>query len=226
MRKPAYLVGPFAMPLFLLVAALAAPSVGGGPMAGEDVSGLLVGIILYPLMFSGMAGFDFRRDLDRMPYLRSLPLSPVSLAVGQIFTPALVLAAGQVAIGSLVLALAEGVPAVLRLAFVLVVPPLTWAALAVDNVLYLLLPFRIPQEGDRSPQFIGRVMLIFFLKILVTLVMAALAGLAGWMAASFMNSFAVVALAVAGTLALVCVPLTWGVAATFATFDVGTDTPP
>jgi hypothetical protein len=226
MRKPAHLVGPFALPLFFLVLAVGARYAGDAPPSRDDAWFLLGSIALYPLMFSGMAGFDFRRDLDRMPYLRSLPLSPVSVAVGQVFTPALVLAAGQVAIGAAALLLVGGAPAAAFLALAAIVPPLTWAALAVDNILYLLLPFRVPQEGDRNPQFMGRVMLIFFLKLLVILVMGALGALAAWMSAAFTDSLAVVVLAVAGTLALVCIPLTWGVAAVFATFDVGTDTPP
>jgi hypothetical protein len=52
---------------------------------------------------------DFRRDVDRMAYLESLPLSPFALALGQIVPAMLILIILQV-IAFAVLALARGVP--------------------------------------------------------------------------------------------------------------------
>src|SRR5262249_29612938 len=53
-----------------------------GPELG--VRALVMTVMLSPLL-----PFDFRGDLDRMPLLKTLPLRPLGVALGQLLTPVL-----------------------------------------------------------------------------------------------------------------------------------------
>ena len=90
--------------------------------------------------------FDFRRDLDRLATLKGLPLSPAAVAVGQTFAPVIIASVFQ----GLVLAVAvaaRGLPAHYWLATLLVMMPLNVLVFALDNLIYLLYPYRVEQEG-------------------------------------------------------------------------------
>ncbi len=47
------------------------------------------------LLLTRMVAFDFRGDLDSMDWLKSLPLRPISITLGQLATPVLLLTAIQ-----------------------------------------------------------------------------------------------------------------------------------
>ena len=89
---------------------------------------------------------DFRRDLDRMWLLKSLPISPVVMTVGQILLPSLITVAFQLIV----------------VAIACVISPSHWATVAIvtgglsglavvsfalENTLFLTFPHRPKQEG-------------------------------------------------------------------------------
>ncbi|MCA9257696.1 MAG: hypothetical protein KDA61_00795 [Planctomycetales bacterium] len=90
--------------------------------------------------------FDFRRDFDRMPLLKSLPISSTSLAIGQIATPVAVATLFQcfvLAVCQFVRPIDLAYPACAVGLFLLVNTML----FAIDNLLFLRSPHRMHQEG-------------------------------------------------------------------------------
>jgi ABC-2 type transport system permease protein len=228
-RNPRTLLGPALVIAFILVPVVLLPAIGGGALR-EDLRALalpaLAVVVAAPLLMPQLVPFDFRRDLDRLAYLRSLPLSPAAVAVGQLTAPALGLVTVQ-AVGIVAIALATGgVAPLLLVSLLLLVPPLTWAAVAADNAAFLLLPHRVAADGSASIQFMGKMWFVMIVKLAVLvaamLPAAAAAALLHFAAAA---PPALAALAAALLLALACVPLTRGVGRVFHRFDLVHDMP-
>jgi hypothetical protein len=90
--------------------------------------------------------FDFRRDLDRLATLKGLPITPKAAAIGQTLAPVLIATCFQSAV--LVFAsIARSVPPQHVLLALLVIIPLNVLVFALDNLIYLLYPYRMQQEG-------------------------------------------------------------------------------
>jgi ABC-type Na+ efflux pump permease subunit len=186
---------------------------------------MVIGVcLMLPVLFSGHVAFDFRRDLDRMDVLRSLPLSPVQVAAGQVLPVALVFMALQylVVIAAVSVGALQGL---WLLGLALVIPPYAWATLAVENGLFLLMPYRVTPGDDQRMQFMGKVMLSMFLKAIVIGILAVAAGAAGWGVLQLTDSYNVAIAVGCAVLALGCVPLTFMVGLAFIGFDIGRDTP-
>jgi len=90
--------------------------------------------------------FDFRRDLNRMAILKTLPIRPIALAIGQIATPAWLAFGLQAFVLAMTYLLRPYSPS-LFVGALLVFLPLNLLVFAVDNLLYLLFPYRLNQEG-------------------------------------------------------------------------------
>jgi hypothetical protein len=90
--------------------------------------------------------FDFRRDLDRIVILKSLPLRPLSIVCGQLTTPVLLSTFYQ-NIVLLVVAALRPIPRELAVASVLLFIPLNVLIFAIENLIFLWYPYRVQQEG-------------------------------------------------------------------------------
>lgn len=117
--------------------------------------------------------FDFRKDLDRMAYLKSLPISPQALAVGQTGISALIFTGIQ----ALLLLLVgwiwfRGFPESLGWTL-LACAPFNWLVVGVQNLGFLIAPHRAMPKSGFDPGFMARMILQTLLR------MAALALLAG-----------------------------------------------
>jgi hypothetical protein len=118
--------------------------------------------------------FDFRRDLDRLATLKCLPITPPAAVLGQLLAPLLIVTLfqfGVLAIAIAVLAL----PSHHLFTAMLVLIPLNVLVFALDNLIFLLYPYRVQQEGL---EIFFRTMLTFTGKGL--LFTAGLAAMAGW----------------------------------------------
>ena len=118
------------------------------------------------------------------------------------------------------------IPLVFVLALVVVFPSLNWLIAAIDNSLFLFFPYRIGPKDSGSMPFIGRVMMVVFVKVFVLVILGLLAFLAGlpvWFLTG--GSLLATGLSVAVLLGVACVPATWIVARAFTSFDVTTDVP-
>jgi hypothetical protein len=90
--------------------------------------------------------FDFRRDIMRMAVLKTLPIPPLSLVLGQIATPTLLAFLFQASVLAIAL-LIRPFPIWMLLAVLLLLGPLNALIFAIDNLVYLLYPYRLNQEG-------------------------------------------------------------------------------
>ena len=105
-----------------------------GPSAGP--MGYIMVLVMTVLMTQNLA-LDFRRDLDRMAYLKSLPLPAGAAALGQIL-PAIGVFTVLQAIAIGILALALGVALPFPAPMLLLLVPFNWLSMALDNILFLM----------------------------------------------------------------------------------------
>ena len=90
--------------------------------------------------------FDFRRDLERLAVLKGLPISPAAAVIGQTIAPVLIASAFQAMVLAFAV-VARSLPLYYLTGTVLVLLPLNVLVFALDNLIYLLYPYRIQQEG-------------------------------------------------------------------------------
>jgi len=117
--------------------------------------------------------FDFRRDLDRLAILKGLPISPAAAAIGQTLAPVLIATLFQCLVLTFTIA-ARSLPLHHVFTAMLVMIPLNVLVFGIDNLIYLLYPYRMQQEGL---EIFVRTMLTFTGKgLLFTVGMVAIAG--------------------------------------------------
>lgn len=178
--------GAFGMLLYMTIVA----AVVSGIVADENRA---VGIACATLAVLTSVGpmyvrCDFRGDTEVYAYLRSLPVSPTTMAWGQLLPSALVIAALQwIAAGwGLALLPFEWWPAALLA--LLALPLVNLWQLTVWNGAHLVAPAKlIDESGTPSATQLAKsslVMIVLMLVMAATAVPAGLAGLAGWLAAT------------------------------------------
>jgi len=90
--------------------------------------------------------FDFRRDLARLATLKSMPITPLAAAIGQTLAPVLIATLFQSGVLAFAIA-ARALPPYYLLATMLVKIPLNAMVFGLENLIYLLYPYRVQQEG-------------------------------------------------------------------------------
>jgi hypothetical protein len=170
--------------------------------------------------------FDFRRDLDRLAILKGLPISPAAAAIGQTLAPVLIATLFWFLVLALTIA-ARSLPLHHLFTTMLVMIPLNVLVFGLDNLIYLLYPYRMQQEGL---EIFVRTMLTFTGKgLLFTVGMVAIAGW-GFSAAaltegvSSWSGITISALAVflgglIGGLSLLASLVLWGLCAVYRSID-------
>jgi len=170
--------------------------------------------------------FDFRGDLDHIDVLKSLPVRPTYIVLGELLTPVFVLTVLQLLIAVVATALALLPSNVLGLAAIILVP-FNFVLFEIDNLLFLLFPSRQMTGRPTDVQFIGRTMLMMFAKFILLAITAALVAGAGFLVYLAVGKVPL-AIVGAGTfvLAIISAALVPGVAWAFRRFDISTETPP
>ncbi len=107
--------------------------------------------------------FDFHRDLDRLATLKGLPITPAAATLGQTLAPVLIATVFQALVLAFVLTV-RSLPAYYLLMALLVLIPLNVLVFSLDNLIYLLYPYRMQQEGL---EIFLRTMLTFTAKGLI-----------------------------------------------------------
>lgn len=197
----------------------------GSEGTGELGTSLVVLAVVFPLFGTGSFSVDFRRDVERIAYLRSLPLRPTAVAVGEVFV-----AAATVALFNLLLLVAavwmvDGwvEPRMALLAGVVALP-VAWLAVTLENWLFLLFPTRTQADGGQQSAFVGKQLIKMLFKLFLLGAVAVAAGLTalagGWVADT--AGAAVGALIV---VALACWGATLLLARAYQGFDLTVDTP-
>ena len=212
--------------LLLLVAAMTGPALtiaGAQREAIIPVAGIALWVTM--LMLPRALPFDFRGDVDYLDWLKSVPLQPAAIAVGQLIAPVAIATSLHVV---LIAGLASFVPEYwpFLLAAGAIAPPLNVLLFGLENVIFLLFPSRTTTVTPGDFQAMGRTMVEFAVKMLVLVFCSALAALVG-LAAYFVagrswTAFGVAAWCVlSGMAVLIVPPMVWA----YRRFDVSLDTP-
>ncbi len=134
----------------ILVSLLAPAGLSLAPLVTQSDAGMLhVGawLAVCTLLLAPPAlRVDFRRDIERMWLLRSLPITPLAMTLGQIALPAIVTIVFQI----VVIAAACLMSPTSISSVVLVLGALSGLAItsfALENILFLTFPHRVKQEG-------------------------------------------------------------------------------
>jgi hypothetical protein len=90
--------------------------------------------------------FDFRRDLERLATLKAMPITPWAAVIGQTFCPVLIATLFQSGVLAFA-AVARSLPPHHMFVAILVLIPMNVLVFGLDNLIYLLYPYRMQQEG-------------------------------------------------------------------------------
>ena len=186
---------------------------------------VILGALAYQsLLASIQLPAGFRGDLDRMDWLKSLPIHPTAVVCGQVAGPALALSLAQGVIVVVAWAYLGGVGAIYLSGLVLLAP-VNLYCFAIENLVFLLFPMRMSSATAGDFQLMGRFMLLKMFNMLLLVVGLAIA------AAGAIVYFLIpqVWLAVGCCLVLLLLLnslIVYCASAAFVRFDISQDTPP
>jgi hypothetical protein len=230
LRMPGRVVMVFLLFVIVLAAMPATPPPGIAGVYAPAMAGGLV--VVTALFLSALLPFDFRGDVDRLALLKTLPLAPWRLALGQVLAPVLlvnllqwfvllVLYYSSLRPGGPVRAGGEmGTTLVICGLFAL---PVNGLLFALENLLFLLFPTRVLANNPADFQALGRNALIMLTKLFVLVGVFALAGMVGIMIGVFYPALGLLMAWL--TLAFFVAPLIPLIGWAFTVFDVRRDTP-
>jgi hypothetical protein len=203
------------------------PGTARADTRSSALAGIGIGMAFYlTFIFTMQLPWAFRGDVDHIDFLKTLPLHPGMIAAGELAGGVLLLTGIQVVLFA-VLAAAAPASWSLLLAAAAFSLPFNLMLMAINNVMFLLYPVRMPTGGTLDVQMMGRMSLFMFVQFLLLIpllgIPAALGGAAFFVAGGSWLAFALTAWVV---LALESVPLVAAVAWAFQRFDVSTQTPP
>jgi hypothetical protein len=127
---------------------------------------VIIGAVAYvTFLISAQIPFGFRGDYQRMDLIKSLPIRPLAVAVGQLAVVVamltllqwLILAAGAIALP------ASAAELLLAGLFAF---PFTWIVFGMEDLLFLLFPSPMVTTGSEGFLKMGRVMLFMLAKFL------------------------------------------------------------
>jgi hypothetical protein len=183
-------------------------------------------VVLMSIVLTQNFAFDFRRDVDRMAALKVLPVPGVAVAAGQLVAATLFTTLLQVVGFAMVAVATDAFSLRVLLSLALPLPALSWAAVAVDNAIFLLWPYRSVPEDPGDMGFMGRNMVIIAVKVgLLSLLVVAVAFAAGLVARHAGGGVLVAGVVAAALLGAACAPLTKLVSWAFDRFDVSRHVP-
>jgi hypothetical protein len=214
------------IPFLLVILGFAAVPLFFQAMKTPAAIPALVGqMVFVTIVMTRAAAFDFRGDLDGMDWLKSLPLRPTAIAVGQLVAPVSLLTC----VHFLFLAVAMVLMPTARPVLFAVAgfsPLFNFLLLGLDNLLFLLFPVRIVASTPGDLQHMGRSMLDMFVKMIVLAGISGVAAAISWVGYLLADQswFVAIGLAWLALLVFDCaiVPC---VAWAYNRYDVSVDTP-
>ncbi len=197
----------------------------GGPGSEMAVPAMGIAFLLQlTFVFTMQLPWAFRGDIDHMDFLKSLPVSPLALAAGELAGGIALLATIQFVMLAAMLALGSSPSFILAVAALLL--PFDVLMLVVSNALFLIYPVRFVPSTAADFQFFGRAMLFVLLQMLILVptlgIPAGVGGIAFWISGFSWPAFAVTTwLVLLAELPPLMMLLAW----TFNRFDPSTQTP-
>lgn len=173
--------------LLLIAAALGGPLLVAAARNGVSMPSLVglvavASVVLAPRTLT----FDFRGDVDYFDQLKSLPLSPIMITLGELLAPvALASTAHLLLLGGTILAAPSSVRPFL-LALIPSIPAVNLLHYGLENLIFLLFPARVLPVGRVDFEFFGRMFLETGFKLLwltICLTLAAVSALWVYLAA-------------------------------------------
>ena len=189
------------------------------------------GIVFYSfLLLPSALMLDFRRDVHRMSVLKSLPIAPVAVAMGQLATPVIICSAFQwtVLLISVVVGSVIWWQAVFAAILLL---PVNTLIFAIENFIFLVSPHRRNQEGidvflRTILTFTGKG-LLFAVALAVTLVWAFISkALAGHLEYSATVAAIIFGLGAWSMTFSAAAGFVYAIVRLFERFDTSLDSPP
>ncbi len=108
---------------------------------------LVASLVFYSfLLLPSALKFDFRRDVDRLGWIKALPISPAAVTIGQLAVPVFVSTLFQMAVLLIAMAARPFNPGMLIIAMIVLVPVNVFI-FALENLIFMLYPYRLNQEG-------------------------------------------------------------------------------
>ena len=125
-------------------------------------AGAGVGVMIY---LSFLISMSLQNDIERVGYLKSLPLRPMMIVLGELLGFVGLLSAVQ---GTFFLALCGLLPSVAGwlIGAAILSPPLNFLLFGIDKLIFYLYPTRLAKGAPGDFQNAGRQMLFVFLKML------------------------------------------------------------
>jgi hypothetical protein len=202
------------------------PAAARGDGPSSALPGMGIGMVFYlTFIFTMQLPWAFRGDIDHIDFLKTLPLPAGVVAAGELAGGVLLLTAIQVILFAALTAMAP-TSWPLLLAAAAFSLPFNGLLMAINNLLFLFYPVRMPAGGTFDFQMMGRASLFMFLQFVLLVPLlglpAALGGIAYFLAGYSRWAFAVTTWLV---LAAELLPLVLAVAWAFERFDVSTQTP-
>jgi hypothetical protein len=180
-----------------------------------------MGILSYATFFWAMAPWAFCGDLDRLDFLKTLPVRPLALTVGELAGGVLVLVTFQL----LVLAfLAAAAPAHARmfLAAAAFTAPVDTLLLATNNLIFLIYPVGLASSTGLDFALLGRAILSFLMRLFILVPGLGIPAGLGGIAYLLTNSWTAFILTAWLVLAAELLPVILLVAWAFQRFDPST----
>jgi hypothetical protein len=211
--------------LFILVFAGIFVAFVGRTATGAAVSAVGFSMMAYvTFALVTMLRFDFRSDLDHIETLKTLPLDPRAIALGELVLPVVLLGAVQAVLLG-VCAWRFGWPPTVVAAGALGLATLDVVLVSIENLLFLLYPTRLANRGVADLSLFGRQALLKIGQFLVILLLGAAAAGAAFgvnaLTGSRLAGAAVAWLILAGA----AVGGVLAVGRAFRAFDVSSDMP-
>lgn len=190
-----------------------------GAQSDQPLALAVVMPFLFMVLYVGptLLRYDFRADLDRMDLLKSLPLSPWSLALGQVLLPTTVLTGfSWLILGYLIVKGETGQLGILTAAMV----PANFLMVTLENLLFLWYPTRLT-SGPGDFRHFGRNMVLGVSRLVLFFVAMLPATVAGTAAYLLSGENLLVAATIAWIIAMaICLATLGLVAMAFRRFDV------
>lgn len=213
--------------LLLIAVAVSVPLLFQSDIPDVTVWPSIIGMGISSLFyFPQMVRFDFRGDVDRMETLKSLPAAPTAIVLGELLIPVLMTTFLQLLVIGTLAVLQPGLLTILGVTTAFLVPA-NVLVFGLENLVFLLYPYRLATAGGLDLQVFGRQMVIMFGKFVVLALTGGLA--AGIGGVAYLLSGKAMAAFVAGTwlsvfiMAAGMVPL---ITRAYRRFDPSSDTPP
>ncbi|MGP0065293.1 MAG: putative ABC exporter domain-containing protein [Isosphaeraceae bacterium] len=210
--------------VFLVMSRAIAPGLNGPGAGLAPAMGIAMTMYL-SFVFSMQLPWAFRGDIDHIDFLKTLPMHPMILALGELGGGVLLMTLIQLVMFALFAAAAPAGVAVTLTAIAFSLP-FNAMLFSMGNLLFLVYPVRLVSGTTFDFQTFGRMMLFFMLQTLLMFPLFGIPAAMGGLAYLF-SGYSPAAFAATAWVILVAelVPILMLVAWAFHRFDPSTQTP-